>query len=58
MRLLALYEKMGSPRYPTQAEIRQLRDKSKLQAPEEGPLANGSLTLQLPVHGLAVIQVK
>jgi xylan 1,4-beta-xylosidase len=54
---LGLYEKMGKPRYPTQKQIRELREQSKLAAPERRELKNGSLTLQLPVNGLAVVQV-
>jgi len=55
---LSLYDKMGEPRYPTQAQIQQLRKESKLKSPEERQLKNGSLTLELPVNGLAVIQVR
>jgi len=54
----ALYEKMGKPRYPIPAQIRQLQQESKLPAPEVRHLSNGSLTLSLPVNGLAVIHVK
>jgi len=54
---LSVYEKMGSPRYPTEAQIRELRSESKLKSPERHPLENGSLTLQLPPNGLAVIRV-
>ena len=52
---LGLYRKMGSPRYPTQTQIRQLRQESKLPSAERRRLSNGSLTVQLPVNGLAVI---
>ncbi len=55
---LALYRKMGSPRYPTQTQIRQLQQESRLPAPEQQRLSNGSITLQLPVNGLAVIQAR
>jgi xylan 1,4-beta-xylosidase len=55
---LALYQKMGSPRYPTQSPIKQLQQESKLPPPQTQPLPNGSLTLELPVNGLAVIEVK
>ncbi len=54
---LGLYRKMGSPRYPTQAQIRQLRQESKLASPTQHPLQNGEITVQLPVNGLAVIQI-
>jgi xylan 1,4-beta-xylosidase len=52
------YEKMGSPRYPTEAQIDTLRSAARLPAPESRDLHNGELTLTLPPHGLAVIEVK
>jgi xylan 1,4-beta-xylosidase len=55
---LALYDQMGKPRYPTQAQVQQLRKESRLPAPEQTHLSKGKLTLELPVNGLAVIQVK
>ena len=55
---LGLYNKMGKPRYPTQAQIQQLRKESALPSPELTHLNNGKLTLDLPVNGLAVIHVK
>ncbi len=55
---LALYEKMGSPRYPTADQIRELREDSRLPDPAYDELTEGSYTLQLPVNGLAVIQVR
>jgi xylan 1,4-beta-xylosidase len=54
---LGLYRKMGSPRYPTQAQIQQLLRESKLPQPEQQRLTGGSLSLQLPVNGLAVIRI-
>jgi xylan 1,4-beta-xylosidase len=55
---LGLWQAMGSPRYPSQAQLMNLRQNSQLPHPEMQPLNSGSLTLQLPVNGLAVIQVK
>ncbi len=52
------YEKMGSPRYPTEAQIETLRSAARLPAPESRDLHNGELTLTLPAHGLAVIELK
>jgi len=52
------YEKMGSPRYPTEAQIETLRSAARLPAPEGRDLHNGELTLTLPAHGLAVIELK
>ncbi len=55
---LGLYEKMGSPRYPTQDQIHALREDSQLPDPEYDELTDGTYTVQLPVNGLAVIQVR
>src|SRR2546427_668718 len=52
------YEKMGGPRYPTQAELQQLRSASALIAPETRELKNGELTLDVPAHGLALVELK
>jgi xylan 1,4-beta-xylosidase len=54
---LAVYQKMGKPRYPTESQVKELRERSQLPDPEEDKLSDGSLTLQLPVNGLAVLQV-
>ena len=56
--ILAVYDKMGNPRYPSQAQIRQLQQESKLPAPDQKRLMNGRLTLDMPVNGLAVIRMK
>lgn len=53
-----IYEKMGSPRYPTEAQIEALRSAARLPAPESRDLHNGELTLTLPSQGLAVIELK
>lgn len=52
------YEKMGSPRYPTQVQLQELRKAAKLPPPESRDLKNGELTLTLPANGLAVIELK
>ncbi|MGC2110389.1 MAG: glycosyl hydrolase family 39 [Candidatus Korobacteraceae bacterium] len=55
---LLLYQKMGSPQYPTQEQITDLRQQSTLPGPEFDDLTDGSLTLQLPVNALVVLQVR
>jgi xylan 1,4-beta-xylosidase len=54
----AAYQKMGSPRYPTQEQIEQLKKAAELPAPEVRALKNGELTLTLPSYGLALVQPK
>jgi len=55
---LGLYEKMGKPRYPTDDQIRQLREDSRLPDPAYDELSGGSYTVQLPVNALVVMQVR
>lgn len=52
------YQAMGSPPYPTQTEIRQLRSAAQLAAPEVYELKNGSVTINIPAHGLVVLELK
>jgi xylan 1,4-beta-xylosidase len=52
------YQAMGSPRYPTQAQIRQLRAAAQLPAPEVYDLKNGSVTIRIPAHGLVLLELK
>jgi xylan 1,4-beta-xylosidase len=52
------YEAMGSPRYPTQGQIEKLRAAAKLSAPEMLDLKNGFVTLNIPAHGLVLLEVK
>lgn len=56
--VLPAYEKLGSPRYPSEAQIEILRQASQLTSPENRELPNGELTLKLPSHGLSVIEIK
>jgi xylan 1,4-beta-xylosidase len=52
------YLAMGSPRYPTEAQIRQLRSAAELSAPQVYELKNGSVTIKIPAHGLVLLEVK
>jgi xylan 1,4-beta-xylosidase len=52
------YEKMGSPRYPTESQIRELRQASELPPSVVQQISGKQLTLALPAHGLAVIELK
>jgi xylan 1,4-beta-xylosidase len=54
----AVYKKMGSPIYPSQTQIKQLRTAAQLPVPETRELKNGELTLTVPAHGLAVVELK
>jgi len=52
------YEKMGSPQYPTQTQIEDLRQAAQLLPPEARPIERGELSLTLPGHGLALIELQ
>jgi xylan 1,4-beta-xylosidase len=52
------YETMGSPRYPSQKQIQDLRQAADLPPAETRRIENGDLSLTLPEHGLAVVELK
>jgi len=52
------YYQMGQPRYPTQAQIQQLRSAADLGSPESRDLGNGPLALQIPAHGLVLVELQ
>ncbi len=55
--IIAAYDLMGRPQYPTPAQQEQLRAASALGAEQTGRLQSGSLTLSIPPQGLAVITI-
>ena len=54
----ALYEKMGSPKYPTSSQIEQLKKAAELPPAQAQTVKNGELTLPLPTYALALVEVK
>jgi xylan 1,4-beta-xylosidase len=54
----AEYQKLGSPGSPTQSQIRELRNAAQLSNPEVRVIENGSLVVELPPHGLALIEMQ
>ncbi len=54
----SLYQKMGEPSYPTIAQQEQLRAAVALSPPSKQKLKRNELSLTLPAHGLALIEVK
>ena len=56
--VIPVYEKMGSPSYPTQMQIQELRRAADLAGPEDRQIKQGELILTVPAHGLAVIEFK
>jgi xylan 1,4-beta-xylosidase len=55
---LAAYNAMGKPKYPTPAQIRELRQVASLGQPGTEDLQHGGLTITVPPSGLAVISIK
>jgi xylan 1,4-beta-xylosidase len=54
---LAAYKKMGSPRYPTQAQVRELNRVAAEESPQNYRLSHGAIKLELPVNGLLLLEV-
>ncbi len=52
---LAAYTRMGSPRYPTRAQLRDLRAAAILPAPSVVELKGGSLSLEIAPDGLVLV---
>ena len=51
------YQRMGSPTYPTQAQLQQLLKASALAAPQEVPIVDERLSITLPANALATVEV-
>jgi xylan 1,4-beta-xylosidase len=54
---LPAWEKMGHPQYLSVSQIKELRKAAALPAAQQHPLKNGSVTLVLPPHSLALVEV-
>jgi xylan 1,4-beta-xylosidase len=54
----SVYERIGEPRYPSQKQIEELRHASDLPPPEPQRIKDSELTITLPGHGLALIELK
>lgn len=52
------FKQMGEPRFPTREQIKTLRAAGKLPPPETTDIRNGALTLDIPAHGLVVMELK
>jgi xylan 1,4-beta-xylosidase len=55
---LAAWKKMGSPKYPSQAQIEALRKASDPGPSEDVAIRDHKLTLTVPPMGLAVVEIK
>src|SRR5881392_2149983 len=55
--VLPAYVRMGSPRYPTQRQLAELRAAAALPAPVARPLDAGTLALEIPPDGLVLVTI-
>ena len=55
--VLKTYAAMGSPRYPTRAQVQQMNTASTLPAPEHLALQHGTLNLDLKPNELVLLRV-
>jgi xylan 1,4-beta-xylosidase len=55
---LAAWKKMGSPAFPTEEQIQDLREAADVGAPEEMPIRDHRLTVTVPPMGLVVVEVQ
>jgi len=56
--LLKAYASMGSPVYPTSAQIQTLRQAAQLPKPETMPIRNGQIALHLAPDALVLLEVR
>jgi xylan 1,4-beta-xylosidase len=54
---LAEYRRMGSPRYPTQAQVGELNRVAEMASVQSLRLSNGGIKLRLPVNGILLVEV-
>lgn len=54
---VAAFDKMGRPNTPSREQIKQLREAGKLSAPEQVPVSNGKLGIDVPAQGLVVVEL-
>ena len=52
-----LKAQMGSPRYPTQIQLAELRTAAALPVPVERSLDGGILNLEIPPDGLMLVTI-
>jgi xylan 1,4-beta-xylosidase len=53
----AAYQAMGSPRYPTRSQVKQLNEAAQIGMPQVSNLKSGKLKLDVPVNGLVILKI-
>ena len=56
--VVAAFDHMGRPDFPSREQLAQLREAGKLDAPESLVVRNGRLDVRIPPQGLVVIEVR
>lgn len=56
--VLPFFKQMGSPKYPTQTELKRLIEAAKLPAPRRLEVRNGAVTLEVKSQGLALLEIR
>ena len=56
--VIATFDKMGRPAFPSREQIKQLREAGQMAAPEQVALHGGKLGLDIPPQGLVVVEVR
>jgi xylan 1,4-beta-xylosidase len=52
------FRQMGEPSYPTRAQIKELQAAGKLSPPETTDVKNGEVAVDIPAHGLVVMELQ
>jgi xylan 1,4-beta-xylosidase len=55
---LSAFMKMENPKYPTKEQVDQLKAVAAPAKPEKTKLKDGGLSITIPAHGLALIEIK
>lgn len=56
--VIAAFDKMGRPAFPSRIQIEQLRTAGQLPEPQQMTMHDGRLALDVPPQGLVVLEVK
>jgi xylan 1,4-beta-xylosidase len=56
--VLTAYDEMGRPAHPTRSQVATLRLAAELPAPETQPIDGERITVTVPAHGLALLEIR
>jgi xylan 1,4-beta-xylosidase len=56
--VIAAFDAMGRPAFPTREQIVKLREAAQLAAPEPVEIAGGKLGVRVPTQGLALVEIR